>query len=82
MRCGRIFERGRTLASSHLQCVALDEDSFYFIVQFFLVLLKVRELVERCSCPTQFPMIRVAEGKYRIGNTKVMIYVRVSKQQQ
>ncbi|CAL8115638.1 unnamed protein product [Orchesella dallaii] len=37
----------------------------------------VRELVERCSCPTQFPMIRVAEGKYRIGNTKVMIYVRI-----
>ncbi|CAG0884348.1 unnamed protein product [Cyprideis torosa] len=37
----------------------------------------VRELVERCQCPTQFPMIRVAEGKYRIGDTKVMIYVRI-----
>ncbi|CAG0922554.1 unnamed protein product [Notodromas monacha] len=38
---------------------------------------KVRELVERCLCPVQFPMIRVAEGKYRIGDTKVMIYVRI-----
>ncbi|CAG7730034.1 unnamed protein product [Allacma fusca] len=37
----------------------------------------VRDLVERCTCPTQFPMIRIAEGKYRIGNTKLMIYVRI-----
>ncbi|XP_044738845.1 GAS2-like protein pickled eggs [Chrysoperla carnea] len=37
----------------------------------------VRDLVERCSCPTQFPMIRVSEGKYRIGDTKVLIFVRI-----
>ncbi|XP_047098727.1 GAS2-like protein pickled eggs [Schistocerca piceifrons] len=37
----------------------------------------VRDLVERCSCPVQFPMIRVSEGKYRIGDTKVLIFVRV-----
>ncbi|KAG8228879.1 hypothetical protein J437_LFUL007616 [Ladona fulva] len=37
----------------------------------------VRELVERCSCPTQFPMVRVSEGKYRIGDTKVLIFVRI-----
>lgn len=41
-------------------------------------MLQVRELVERCQCPTQFPMIRVSEGKYRIGDTKVLIFVRVS----
>lgn len=34
--------------------------------------------MERCKCPTQFPMIRVSEGKYRIGDTKVLIFVRVS----
>ena len=34
--------------------------------------------MEKCTCPTQFHMVRVAEGKYRIGDTKVMIYVRVS----
>lgn len=37
----------------------------------------VRDLVENCSCPTQFPMIRVSEGKYRIGDTKMLIFVRV-----
>ena len=38
---------------------------------------QVRELVEECQCPTQFPMIRVSEGKYRIGDTKVLIFVRI-----
>ncbi|KAF4532455.1 hypothetical protein B566_EDAN003030 [Ephemera danica] len=38
---------------------------------------QVRDLVERCTCPTQFPMIRVSEGKYRIGDTKVLIFVRI-----
>lgn len=37
----------------------------------------VRDLVERCTCPSQFPMIRVSEGKYRIGDTKTLIFVRV-----
>ena len=37
----------------------------------------VRELVEQCTCPSQFQMIRVSEGKYRIGDTKVLIFVRV-----
>jgi hypothetical protein len=41
--------------------------------------LQVRDLVERCTCPVQFPMIRVSEGKYRIGDTKVLIFVRVSR---
>lgn len=39
---------------------------------------RVRDLVERCSCPTQFPMVRVSEGKYRIGDTRMLIFVRVS----
>ncbi|XP_033102213.1 GAS2-like protein 2 isoform X2 [Anneissia japonica] len=37
----------------------------------------VRDLVSRCTCPNQFPMIRVAEGKYRIGDSKTKIYVRI-----
>lgn len=40
---------------------------------------QVRDLVEKCTCPSQFPMVRVSEGKYRIGDTKVLIFVRVSK---
>uniref|UniRef100_A0A8D9BV83 GAS2-like protein 1 n=1 Tax=Cacopsylla melanoneura TaxID=428564 RepID=A0A8D9BV83_9HEMI len=42
-----------------------------------LFYLQVRDLVARCTCPTQFPMIRVSEGKYRIGDTKALIFVRV-----
>ncbi|KAG6457841.1 GAS2-like protein pickled eggs [Manduca sexta] len=38
---------------------------------------RVRDLVERCSCPTQFPMVRVSEGKYRIGDTRMLIFVRI-----
>lgn len=37
----------------------------------------VRVQVQMCKCPTQFPMIRVSEGKYRIGDTKVLIFVRL-----
>lgn len=37
----------------------------------------VRDLVAKCTCPSQFPMVRVSEGKYRIGDTKVLIFVRI-----
>uniref|UniRef100_A0A1B0DBM0 Uncharacterized protein n=1 Tax=Phlebotomus papatasi TaxID=29031 RepID=A0A1B0DBM0_PHLPP len=43
------------------------------------VLPIVRDLVEKCTCPSQFPMVRVSEGKYRIGDTKVLIFVRETK---
>lgn len=38
---------------------------------------RVRDLVERCTCPSQFPMVKVSDGKYRIGDTKVLIFVRI-----
>ena len=50
-----------------------------FYVFFSPFSLQVRDLVEKCTCPSQFPMIRVSEGKYRIGDTKVLIFVRVSE---
>lgn len=50
---------------------------FYFI--HFNFCFQVRDLVEKCTCPSQFPMVRVSEGKYRIGDTKVLIFVRVSE---
>ena len=39
---------------------------------------QVRELVGQCSCPVQFPMIKVGEGKYQIGDSRTLIFVRVS----
>lgn len=38
---------------------------------------RVVNLLNRCTCPSQFPMIKVADGKYRIGDTKVLIFVRI-----
>ncbi|XP_030074482.1 GAS2-like protein 2 [Microcaecilia unicolor] len=37
----------------------------------------VREILGRCSCPSQFPMIKVSEGKYRVGDSNLLIFVRV-----
>ncbi|XP_022105139.1 uncharacterized protein LOC110987042 [Acanthaster planci] len=38
---------------------------------------RVRELVNECTCPNQFPMVREAEGKYRIGDQSTLIFVRI-----
>lgn len=40
--------------------------------------LQVQHLVSRCSCPVQFPMIKISEGKYRVGDSDTLIFVRVS----
>ena len=38
---------------------------------------QVRDMVSRCTCPSQFPMIQVSDGKYRIGDSRTLIFVRV-----
>ncbi|KAI1293504.1 GAS2-like protein 1 [Halotydeus destructor] len=38
---------------------------------------RVVDLLNRCTCPSQFPMIKMADGKYRIGDTKTVIFVRI-----
>jgi len=42
------------------------------------VCAKVRAVLSECTCSDQFPMIRVAEGKYRIGETQTLVFLRVS----
>lgn len=37
----------------------------------------VREILGRCTCPDQFPMIKVSEGKYRVGDSSLLLFVRV-----
>uniref|UniRef100_A0A670K318 Growth arrest specific 2 like 2 n=1 Tax=Podarcis muralis TaxID=64176 RepID=A0A670K318_PODMU len=37
----------------------------------------VQCLVSRCTCPVQFSMIKVSEGKYRVGNSNLLIFVRI-----
>ncbi|KAL0994463.1 hypothetical protein UPYG_G00122560 [Umbra pygmaea] len=37
----------------------------------------VQHLISRCTCPTQFPMVKVSEGKYRVGDSSTLIFVRI-----
>lgn len=37
----------------------------------------VVDLLNRCTCPSQYPMIKVSDGKYKIGDTKTLIFVRI-----
>ncbi|MBN3281553.1 GA2L1 protein, partial [Polyodon spathula] len=37
----------------------------------------VREILGRCSCPSQFPMSKVSEGKYKVGDSSALIFIRV-----
>lgn len=30
----------------------------------------------QCTCPTQFPMVRIGDGKYKVGD-KLIIFVRI-----
>ncbi|XP_066517195.1 GAS2-like protein 2A [Hoplias malabaricus] len=37
----------------------------------------VQYLISRCTCPTQFPMVKISDGKYRVGDTNTLIFVRI-----
>ncbi|UXI14243.1 hypothetical protein NH340_JMT00186 [Sarcoptes scabiei] len=38
---------------------------------------KVVNLLSRCTCPVQFFLEHLSEGKYRIGDTRTLIFVRI-----
>ncbi|XP_016158375.1 PREDICTED: GAS2-like protein 2 [Ficedula albicollis] len=40
----------------------------------------VQHLVSRCSCPVQFPMVKISEGKYRVGDSDTLIFVRILRE--
>uniref|UniRef100_A0A4W4E9V1 Growth arrest specific 2 like 2 n=1 Tax=Electrophorus electricus TaxID=8005 RepID=A0A4W4E9V1_ELEEL len=37
----------------------------------------VQYLLCRCTCPTQFPMVKISDGKYRVGDSNTLIFVRI-----
>ncbi|XP_067328184.1 GAS2-like protein 2 [Anolis sagrei] len=37
----------------------------------------VQHLISRCTCPVQFSMVKVSEGKYRVGDSSTLIFVRI-----
>ena len=40
---------------------------------------KVKEVVQQCSCEDTFPVEKIADGKYKIGENRVLIFVRVMR---
>ncbi|OWK15062.1 GAS2L2, partial [Cervus elaphus hippelaphus] len=38
---------------------------------------QVQSLVSRCTCPVQFSMVKVSEGKYRVGDSNTLIFIRI-----
>nr|XP_015222789.1 PREDICTED: GAS2-like protein 2 [Lepisosteus oculatus] len=38
---------------------------------------RVQYLVSRCTCPSQFSMLKVSEGKYKVGDSGTLIFVRI-----
>ncbi|NXH47867.1 GA2L2 protein, partial [Dicaeum eximium] len=40
----------------------------------------VQHLVSRCTCPVQFPMIKISQGKYRVGDSDSLIFVRILRE--
>nr|XP_055113256.1 GAS2-like protein 2 [Symphalangus syndactylus] len=37
----------------------------------------VQNLVSHCMCPVQFSMVKVSEGKYRVGDSNTLIFIRI-----
>ncbi|XP_068386873.1 GAS2-like protein 2 isoform X2 [Eschrichtius robustus] len=37
----------------------------------------VQSLVSRCTCPVQFSMVKVSEGKYCVGDSNTLIFIRI-----
>ncbi|XP_054023087.1 GAS2-like protein 2 [Dryobates pubescens] len=40
----------------------------------------VQHLVSRCTCPVQFPMVKLSDGKYRVGDSDSLIFVRILRE--
>lgn len=43
-----------------------------------VAVFQVRRFLGNCRCQHQYPMIKVSDGKYRIGDNLMLIFVRVS----
>ena len=39
----------------------------------------MKEVVQQCSCEDTFPIEKIADGKYKIGENRVLIFVRVMR---
>lgn len=37
----------------------------------------VQSLVSHCTCPVQFSMVKISDGKYRVGDSNTLIFIRI-----
>ncbi|KFO34360.1 GAS2-like protein 2 [Fukomys damarensis] len=37
----------------------------------------IQNLVSHCTCPVQFSMVKVSEGKYQVGDSNTLIFIRI-----
>ncbi|KAM5150993.1 GAS2-like protein 2 [Callospermophilus lateralis] len=37
----------------------------------------VQSLVSHCTCPVQFSMVKLSEGKYQVGDSNTLIFIRI-----
>nr|XP_045015562.1 GAS2-like protein 2 [Jaculus jaculus] len=37
----------------------------------------VQSLVSHCTCPVQFSMVKISEGKYQVGDSNTLIFIRI-----
>uniref|UniRef100_H2XPE8 GAR domain-containing protein n=1 Tax=Ciona intestinalis TaxID=7719 RepID=H2XPE8_CIOIN len=40
----------------------------------------VQYILGMCTCPSQFPMVKVADGKYKVGDSESLIFMRILRQ--
>ena len=52
---------------------------FKSVIDSFCFPCKVKEVVQECTCEDVFPVEKIADGKYKIGENRVLIFVRVMR---
>uniref|UniRef100_W5M0S9 Growth arrest specific 2 like 2 n=1 Tax=Lepisosteus oculatus TaxID=7918 RepID=W5M0S9_LEPOC len=66
----QVFKPRVTVSAGFVKsCLKQTEDSVKFLL--------VQYLVSRCTCPSQFSMLKVSEGKYKVGDSGTLIFVRI-----
>jgi hypothetical protein len=69
-------ERMNSQASSELTKTMVDSDVQYQSQNNLH--RHVCSIADRCTCEKKFTVVKLGEGKYRIGNTKNIVFIRVS----
>jgi hypothetical protein len=57
----------------------INETGHLFEISFLTFPPQVKEVVQECSCEDIFPVEKIADGKYKIGENRVLIFVRVMR---